>query len=1346
MMKLLPQNRDVGSVMRITHSTEGESCAEVALNPIEDNLNTEGLDLYFLERYGIPREVLEALVFEHGGDSTLLEIQRKGIRMGLCDQKKLLNAGGIISGPTGSGKTLLAELRMLVRCFDERRRIESGAEQHQERGKTIFLVPMKALGLEKLRYFRHVYGRFGIKVLYSDGDVRNDDGNILRGKFDVVIMVNEKLKFFEQHNPEFFKNVGEVVVDELGIISEKSRGPQLEIAITGLLLSSYKPAVLALTTPLESPEQLLRLMNGFLLEIEDRPIDIRAGVWVRRKAEFQSWSCNTHEPYPAEKWDLGYPEDRDKMLKELVLRYKKGILFAVPSKALALSYASRLCHLIDRDQDIRKVILGQTHSGQSIEDRLKGLEATRNKGQLNEYLKNGIGFHHADLTIEERREVEDAFRNREISVVFCTSTLARGINLPAETIIFLDWGSIFNYGEQTCPYQGQLYNEFTNWMGRIGRPGSKVSAQPIAIYLVQTSVEAHHIKNLILNKRVRISTHLADADTDFTGHLLSACNSISNAAFVRAKSAKQEYAAYLFSLQDIQGFFSRTPSAANKDFKRLLLSRTINRLVSLVNPQAGTTFVDLRELVYRLLHAGSTVEGQSIRIGRGDIFRLVCGLKNLPCPNVDSKLGGRDVIKELKSPLRNSLVESFQNSTLFELARVFRNKDIHQDICWMITAIERVDKHYLARGLGELGELLKLDDNLGSIPGLKQTRDRLAWRIANLVEHELETILDIKELGWLNRVRACRLDRQLLVELEGILESEEFIGTLLKPSVDNTTSTKILPRYLNWVKAGGKQGFELTNFGRICCSHGISTATCDELYKWLGTEVERGKIREINVDDLFRLLFRTFDGTLVRLLKTELPPVNAGFVLGESAGDKSQLFPHEGRDITITCLALVDWIKGVPTIEIEKKYSLWCGSLYEVARQVSRLIRACRDIARKALGLFDTEIQTTLTLGKAVNKFRIPDDLGDIAEMVLYGLPIEALPIAYLRVEGLSRSWIMNLLHGLSELGIGEGLTTSERLQLLTDEQLKEMLPTRGLIRRLKEALGKHGKAPLARKLANDRQFILRYFLLPQVIKAQLDRGKPHYAGKNRYTALRVITRDGDHTVLRRNDPGTGQSIIIQNEQEYINWVKRGAVDFYGEISEIVPDAIAEQTETGSQRPPRYIIDRFFVDLDPRNGFPMDRLKEVTQNIFEFFVQAPQVEETKIYWTGGKGFHIIGFFKEGIQLDVQVAKEKLTALLNSWRICNDVDIFMDQDPTILEPYLTIDLSPIMRRGLYRNELSLHAISGGCCVEVKIDHLKDFKPDLEATPEAVLDRLIHELTEEERNAYVERVSHLMETIA
>jgi superfamily II DNA/RNA helicase len=1329
-------------VARVSRLGTDESGNRENLNHLDDNMTTKAPDIYSLERHGIPREVLEALVFEHGGDSSLLELQRKGIEIGLCDREKLLNVSGIISGPTSSGKTLLAELRMLIRYFDEKRSVEGGLERSLGRGKTIFLVPMKAIGLEKLRYFRGVYGRFGIQVRYSDGDVRTDDGDILRGKYDVAIMVNEKLKFFEQHNPHLLKNVGEVVVDELGMISDRQRGPQLEMTITALLLSPHKPVVLALTTPLEGIERLAALLGGFLLQTGERPINIRAGVWIAPKGEFQSWSCNTLEMYPPERLHLGYPSDKDKTLKELLLRYKKGVMFAVPSKALAIGYASRLSRLIDRDTELRKLVTGPIHSSLAIEDRLGALEPTRNQEALAEYLKQGIGFHHADLTPEERKEVEDAFRNGEISVVFCTSTLARGINLPAEAIIFLDWGDTVPSGEHNAGYYGQLRNEFMSWVGRVGRFDGPRLAQPVAVYLAQTYPEANRIRRLIFTRRAPLSTHLADADIDLTSHILYAAASLSNAALAEAKLSQQRSAtAYPFTLQDLRKFFSHTVTGTNNDLKSLLLNRVTNCLLSLVNKDASQSFVSLRELLDRLLRVG--VQGQSVQMHGKDIPGLVYSLRRLAHLGMAGDHAGRELIAELSSALKKSLGGQLRSSTLPELARLFRRESIHKDIGRMIAMLKGIDPGYLSRGLGELGELLEKDGRLGSLPGLKRTKDTLDAYLTSLVEHELENMCDVAST-WLNRVKACQLARQPFVDLRGAMETDESMQALLRYLTGEASANEASPTYLRWVEAGGKQGFELTTLGKICCSYGISTATCDELYTWTKSGARGKPVREAHVLELFRVLLHTFDGRLINPLKTELASSTVELLSGKQGALGSPPFINERKDIIVTCLAMADWIKGMPTIDIERKYNLRCGSLYEVARQLSRLTRALRDIAKKALGGQVAETQAAMETTRANGTLRIPHDLADLAEMVLYGLPSEALPVARLRVEGLTRGWIMRLLHGLHEQGISDDLPVIERLQVLTDEQLKGMLPTRGLIRRVREALSEYGKAPLAANLVSDRRLALRYYLLPQVIKAQLERGKPHYGQQARNMAVRIITRDRRHTMLRRNDPNTSQPIKITSEQDFLSWVKRGGIDFYGEISEVV--AVAEGAETGERGSRNYVTDRFLVDLDPWNGFPMDRLEAVTQRVYELFEQLPQVAEAKIYWTGGKGFYVVGFFKEGIRLDIQVAKQKLTALLNVWRISNDVDIFMEQDPTNLEPYLTIDLSPLMPRGLYRNELSIHAVSGGCCVEVGIDHLKDFDPDLEATPEAVAHRLIAELTDEEKNAYLERVTEEMETVA
>lgn len=106
------------------------------------------------------------------------------------------------------------------------------------------------------------------------------------------------------------------------------------------------------------------------------------------------------------------------------------------------------------------------------------ISATANiqEAKIREILVNGVCYHHAGLSPEDRRIVEDLFRNCNLPILVTTCTLAMGVNLPAHLVI-VKTTKYYNNGE----YQDYSESMLLQMIGRAGRPQFDTSATAVIL-------------------------------------------------------------------------------------------------------------------------------------------------------------------------------------------------------------------------------------------------------------------------------------------------------------------------------------------------------------------------------------------------------------------------------------------------------------------------------------------------------------------------------------------------------------------------------------------------------------------------------------------------------------------------------------------------------------------------------------------------------------------------------------------------------------------------------------------------------------------------------------------------
>ncbi|USN45170.1 MAG: DEAD/DEAH box helicase [Candidatus Woesearchaeota archaeon] len=212
----------------------------------------------------IPTKVF-AILSEKTKQRELRACQRMSIDKGLFSSKNIL-----VCSPTGSGKTLVAELAMLNAVLEKGR-------------KAIYLVPLKALASEKYQDFKKKYGA-ACRIGISSGDLDTSDDYL--ASYDIIIATVEKFDSLLRHRPLWIGSIGCVVADEIHLLTDPGRGPALEIVLTIMKTRFPSVQLIGLSATIGNPQELGSWLEAEVVLDTYRPVPLKKGILFEHEIEF----------------------------------------------------------------------------------------------------------------------------------------------------------------------------------------------------------------------------------------------------------------------------------------------------------------------------------------------------------------------------------------------------------------------------------------------------------------------------------------------------------------------------------------------------------------------------------------------------------------------------------------------------------------------------------------------------------------------------------------------------------------------------------------------------------------------------------------------------------------------------------------------------------------------------------------------------------------------------------------------------------------------------------------------------------------------------------------------------
>ena len=396
----------------------------------------------------------------------------------------------LVSAPTGSGKTLIANYAIAVT-------MESGR-------RSFYTTPLKALSNQKFSELCELFGPENVGLLTGDTSINREAA--------IVVMTTEVLRNMLLSESGRVVNLGLVVLDEVHFLQDPYRGGVWEEVI---ILTPAEVRFVALSATISNAPVLGEWLTSVrgqtaVVVATARPIELHHHVALTRRGQ--------RDPELIDLVDGERLSDAARKIDNAMKNSRRfrpgpqwrGPKSSAPPPPFATPRRSELLRTIDFEDLGPSIVFIFSRNGcdQAVEQcRRDGLRyTTREEMRRIEYiaearvagfgdddlralefphflecLRLGLAAHHAGMVPAFREIVETCFEEGLLGVVFATETLALGVNMPARSVVIERFTKYSDSGRASL-----TSGEFAQMTGRAGRRGLDDEGHAITCFAVET--------------------------------------------------------------------------------------------------------------------------------------------------------------------------------------------------------------------------------------------------------------------------------------------------------------------------------------------------------------------------------------------------------------------------------------------------------------------------------------------------------------------------------------------------------------------------------------------------------------------------------------------------------------------------------------------------------------------------------------------------------------------------------------------------------------------------------------------------------------------------------------------